>query len=124
MLYSEEREPQYNFSDFAMSLNEPDDVVAISDSRFRPDQRLMELGKWDDANTAKGRLEEKQRAKRREREAEAELAKREGRLYEDHKPVWFEKVYDEMSDLEIHVYKGGYWEAKEKQDWSMCPDIF
>lgn len=84
----------------------------------------MELGKWDDANTAKGKLEEKQRAKRREREAEAVLAKREGRLYEDYKPVWFEKVYDEMSDLEIHVYKGGYWEAKEKQDWSICPDIF
>ncbi|CAB3985242.1 Hypothetical predicted protein [Paramuricea clavata] len=120
----EDRELQYNFSDFAMSLNEPDDLVAISDSRFRPDQRLMELGKWDDANTAKGKLEEKQRAKRREREAEAELAKREGRVYEDYKPVWFEKVYDEMSDLEIHVYKGGYWEAKEKQDWSICPDIF
>jgi AAA+ ATPase superfamily predicted ATPase len=84
----------------------------------------MELGKWDDANTAKGKLEEKQRTKRREREAEAVLAKRAGRLYEDYKPVWFEKVYDEMSDLEIHVYKGGYWEAKEKQDWSICPDIF
>lgn len=24
----------------------------------------------------------------------------------------------------ICVYKGGYWEAKEKQDWSTCPDIF
>ena len=24
----------------------------------------------------------------------------------------------------IHAYKGGYWEAKQKQDWSMCPDIF
>ncbi|XP_046841435.1 oxysterol-binding protein 1-like isoform X2 [Xenia sp. Carnegie-2017] len=119
-----DRELQYNFSDFAMSLNEPDDSVALTDSRFRPDQRLMELGKWDEANSAKGRLEEKQRAKRREREAEAELAKREGRVFEDYKPVWFEKVHDELSGLEIHVYKGGYWEAKEKQDWSMCPDIF
>lgn len=24
----------------------------------------------------------------------------------------------------ICVYKGGYWEAKEKQDWSTCPNIF
>lgn len=84
----------------------------------------MELGKWDEANTTKGRLEEKQRAKRRIREAEAEAAKKEGRLFEEYKPVWFDKVFDELSNMDIHVYKGGYWEAKEKQDWSMCPDIF
>ena len=32
------------------------------------------------------------------------------------------KVFDELSNMDIHV--GGHWEAKEKQDWSMCPDIF
>merc|ERR1712037_382695 len=24
----------------------------------------------------------------------------------------------------IYVYKGGYWENSDKQDWSMCPDIY
>ena len=24
----------------------------------------------------------------------------------------------------IHVYSGNYWESKDKQDWSKCPDIF
>ena len=107
-----------------MGLNEPDNLVALTDSRFRPDQRLMELGNWDEANNTKGKLEEKQRARRRTREAEAESAKKEGRLYEDYKPLWFEKVLDDLSGLEMHVYKGGYWEAKEKQDWSVCPDLF
>jgi len=24
----------------------------------------------------------------------------------------------------IFVYDGGYWEAKERRDWSKCPNIF
>lgn len=50
-----------------------------TDSRNRPDQRLMEEGRWDEANTEKLRLEEKQRATRRRREAEAEQAAAEGK---------------------------------------------
>ena len=41
----------------------------------------MEVGRWDEANTEKVRLEEKQRAVRRQREAEQELATQEGREY-------------------------------------------
>ena len=52
--------------------------LAPTDSRKRPDQRLMEEGKWDEANDEKLRLEEKQRAARRQRELEAELAIQEG----------------------------------------------
>ena len=52
--------------------------LAPTDSRLRPDQRLMEEGKWDDANDEKLRLEEKQRAARRQRELESELAVQEG----------------------------------------------
>ena len=39
--------------------------VAPTDSRLRPDQRLMELGRWDEANLEKERLEVKQRRKRK-----------------------------------------------------------
>lgn len=38
----------------------------------------MEEGRWDEANTEKVRLEEKQRAVRRQRESEAEKAAGEG----------------------------------------------
>lgn len=55
----------YNFNQFAIELNEPEQGVAPTDSRLRPDQRLMELGRWDEANTEKERLEVKQRRKRR-----------------------------------------------------------
>lgn len=56
----------------ACQLNEPEEGVAPTDSRNRPDQRLMEEGKWDEANTIKVQLEEKQRATRKEREASEE----------------------------------------------------
>ena len=48
-----EAEKYYFFSDFAASLNEMEDGVAPTDSRLRPDQRLMEEGRWDEANTEK-----------------------------------------------------------------------
>ena len=61
-----------------MSLNEPEEGMAPTDSRLRPDQRLMEEGSWDEANEVKLKLEEKQRQKRREREQEANQAAEEG----------------------------------------------
>ncbi|TNN18147.1 Oxysterol-binding protein, partial [Schistosoma japonicum] len=54
----------YHFSRFAIELNEMEDGVAPTDSRNRPDQRLMEQGFWDQANEEKRRLELKQRNKR------------------------------------------------------------
>lgn len=73
----------YFFSDLALTLNEPEERVAPTDSRLRPDQRLMESGRWDEANVEKQRLEEKQRAVRRRREAEAVEALEEGEMLRD-----------------------------------------
>lgn len=53
--------------------------MGMTDSRLRPDQKLMEEGRWDEANSEKQRLEEKQRAVRRRREAEASDALDDGR---------------------------------------------
>ncbi|XP_041524782.1 oxysterol-binding protein 2-like isoform X4 [Microtus oregoni] len=63
----ENAENMYYFSELALTLNEQEDGVAPTDSRLRPDQRLMEKGRWDEANTEKQRLEEKQRLNRRRR---------------------------------------------------------
>lgn len=60
-------------------MNEPEEGVAPTDSRNRPDQRLMEEGKWDEANRVKIMLEEKQRLTRKHRESEVEKAKEEGK---------------------------------------------
>ncbi|MGH0175875.1 UNVERIFIED_CONTAM: hypothetical protein FKN15_071108 [Acipenser sinensis] len=67
----ENAENMYYFSNLALSLNEEEEGVAPTDSRLRPDQRMMENGHWDEANSEKQRLEEKQRAVRRKRESEA-----------------------------------------------------
>jgi len=120
-----EADKYYFFSKFTCELNEPEEFVAPTDSRLRPDQRMMEEGRWDEANTEKVRLEEKQRAVRRQREVEAELAQQEGREYEGPKPTWYRAVPDQFNGGKlIHEYQGGYWEAKEQQDWTKCADIF
>uniref|UniRef100_A0A3Q0RSY9 Oxysterol-binding protein n=1 Tax=Amphilophus citrinellus TaxID=61819 RepID=A0A3Q0RSY9_AMPCI len=120
----ENAENMYYFSALALTLNELEEGVALTDSRLRPDQKLMEEGRWDEANSEKQRLEEKQRAVRRRREAEASDALDEGREYEGYQPLWFYQRRDSVTGETNFVYKGGYWEAKERQDWSMCPNIF
>ena len=62
----------YNFTEFAVTLNEPEEDVAPTDSRRRPDQRLMEEGKWEEANKIKAELEMIQRAARKELELQVE----------------------------------------------------
>ncbi|XP_039625846.1 oxysterol-binding protein 2-like isoform X2 [Polypterus senegalus] len=120
----ENAENMYCFSELALTLNEFEEGVAPTDSRLRPDQRLMENGLWDEANVEKQRLEEKQRSVRRRREAESAEALNGGRVYENYQPLWFEKKVDSATGEMTYMYKGGYWEAKEKQDWKICPDIF
>uniref|UniRef100_A0A3Q1H4Y9 Oxysterol-binding protein n=1 Tax=Acanthochromis polyacanthus TaxID=80966 RepID=A0A3Q1H4Y9_9TELE len=121
----ENAENMYYFSALALTLNEPEEGVGLTDSRLRPDQRLMEDGRWDEANSEKQRLEEKQRAVRRRREAEASDALDEEKFEKNRKtPLWFHQRRDSVTGETNFVYKGGYWESKDRQDWSMCPDIF
>uniref|UniRef100_A0AAR2JE67 Oxysterol-binding protein n=1 Tax=Pygocentrus nattereri TaxID=42514 RepID=A0AAR2JE67_PYGNA len=120
----ENAENMHYFSSLALTLNEPEEGVAPTDSRLRPDQRLMEAGLWDEANVHKQRLEERQRLERKRREAQTNIALEEGREVEMYQPLWFEKRLDSETRESSYVYRGGYWEAKEKQDWSQCPSIF
>lgn len=125
----EDCEKYYFFTELACQLNEPEEGVAPTDSRNRPDQRLMENGLWDEANAEKLRLEEKQRAARRAREHEAERAAAEGSLqsdlpYEGYEPLWFKKQTDPYTGSLCHMYNHEYWQCKEKGDWSRCPNIF
>lgn len=117
-------EKYYNFTTLAAQLNEMEEGVAPTDSRLRPDQRLMEDGAWDESNREKLRLEEKQRTKRKQREAEAEGAASKGQPFPPYQPVWFTQEREEGTDSIVHVHTGGYWDHKKKQEWSKCPDIF
>lgn len=46
-------ELMYGFAEFAASLNEPEEGVAPTDSRLRPDQRIMEEQDFNRANEEK-----------------------------------------------------------------------
>ncbi|KAH8251945.1 hypothetical protein KR038_011766 [Drosophila bunnanda] len=119
-----ESEKFYNFTTLACQLNEEEEGVAPTDSRRRPDQRLMEQGAWDESNKEKLRLEEKQRTVRRQREAEAEKAAAEGRPYPAYEPMWFKREQEEGSEDFVYLFKNTYWEAKAAQDFEGCPEIF
>lgn len=107
-------EKRYHFSDFTITLNEMESRIAPTDSRLRKDQRLMEGGSWDEANTEKQRLEATQRERRKIRTAGGQ----------PWTPRWFKAHHDSSSNEQIFTYTGKYWEAKEKQDWSNSPTIF
>jgi hypothetical protein len=102
---------RYNFTRFAITLNELTpglkEKLPPTDSRLRPDQRYLENGEYEMANSEKLRLEQRQRQARKMQES-------------GWKPRWFAK--DKASGS--YRYMGGYWEAREKRKWDSCPDIF
>ncbi|XP_061350274.1 oxysterol-binding protein-related protein 1D isoform X2 [Gastrolobium bilobum] len=101
---------RYNLSPFAISLNEimPGLLGKLppTDSRLRPDQRYLENGEYELSNAEKLRLEQLQRQARKMQER-------------GWQPRWFKKDEDGS-----YRYMGGYWEAREKNNWDGIPDIF
>uniref|UniRef100_A0A914NXS1 Uncharacterized protein n=1 Tax=Panagrolaimus davidi TaxID=227884 RepID=A0A914NXS1_9BILA len=114
----------YHFTKLAIELNEEDESVAPTDSRRRPDQRLMERGLWEEANKVKSEVEDRQRVVRKKREADVETAMAEGRPCPEYAPLWFEKTQDEYTGAVIHVFKNEYWDCKNKGDWNRCPNLW
>ncbi|KAI6192906.1 hypothetical protein M3Y99_01907000 [Aphelenchoides fujianensis] len=91
----------YGFNRFTMALNElhADErpLLPPTDSRFRPDQRLLENGEPERAEEAKKRLEKEQR----------------GRSALAHRPLWFERERDAFTGRSLWLSNGRYWPAKE-----------
>lgn len=112
-------ESMYNFTAMAIELNEPEDGVAPTDSRLRPDMRMMENGNWETANIEKGRLEEKQRVDTKKFQDMLESGQKVVQ-----RPIWFKKCFDRSSNTPRYIYQGQYWKCKEQNDWSRCPDLF
>ena len=107
-------EKVYNFTALTCSLNEPEDGVAPTDSRHRPDQRLMENQDFPAANAMKVRLEQAQRVRR-------------GQRNKDHVTLeakWFVKRKCAVVGDEVWRFTGEYWDCKERQEWSRCSAIF
>jgi len=117
----------FNLTPFVVTLNAVTDRLRPwlppTDTRLRPDQRAMENGEYDLAATEKNRVEEKQRAKRREREERGE----------DFSPRWFSKGRCETTGEEYWVFNGEYWKERAKagsgeldddEKWNGVEEIF
>ncbi|KAL8690145.1 MAG: hypothetical protein Q9218_004344 [Villophora microphyllina] len=112
----------FNLTPFVVTFQSlPDKLRPIlppTDTRFRPDQRAMEDGEYDLAATEKNRVEEKQRAVRRQREASGE----------EYVPRWFTKGKDDVTGEEFWESNGEYWRNRDEVSqggrWKGVQDIF
>lgn len=104
----------YSFTSFAMQLNElhkeMEGVIPQTDCRLRPDIRAMENGDIDLASEEKKRLEEKQRAARKNR----------SKSDEEWKTKWFQQGQNPHTSSQDWLFCGGYWD----RTYSQQPDIY
>uniref|UniRef100_A0A673C3I4 Oxysterol-binding protein n=1 Tax=Sphaeramia orbicularis TaxID=375764 RepID=A0A673C3I4_9TELE len=104
----------YSFTSFAMQLNElhkdMEGVIPQTDCRLRPDIRAMENGDIDLASEEKKRLEEKQRAARKNR----------SKSDEDWKTRWFNQGQNPHTNSQDWLFTGGYWD----RTYTQLPDIY
>uniref|UniRef100_A0A452J0Z0 Oxysterol-binding protein-related protein 1 n=1 Tax=Gopherus agassizii TaxID=38772 RepID=A0A452J0Z0_9SAUR len=112
----------YNFTSFAMALNELDkemeSVVPKTDCRLRPDIRAMENGEIDIASEEKKRLEEKQRAVRKNRSKSEEDWKTSHLTALG--PRWFHQGPNPYTGAQDWLYSGNYWD----RNYFNLPDIY
>ena len=125
-------EAPFNLTAFAITLNALNPTLKQhlppTDTRLRPDQRAMEEGQYDFAAEEKNRLEEKQRARRAERQRKGESI--------HGKPRWFKRATDSQFIMgeEYWQFTGDYWKVREEvgqkkakgedAQWPEVEDIF
>ncbi|XP_057211146.1 oxysterol-binding protein-related protein 6-like isoform X1 [Triplophysa rosa] len=106
----------FGFSQYARELNElTDDIkdkLPPTDTRYRPDQRLLEEGKVTEADKRKDEIEEKQRERRKE------LAKR----GEEHVPRFFKRTLDHAG-REVWVTNETYWKIRENPAFTSTENL-
>ncbi|CDH57471.1 oxysterol-binding protein [Lichtheimia corymbifera JMRC:FSU:9682] len=116
----------YGFTRYCVELNEITEIerdkIPITDTRYRPDQRLYENGLVDEADAEKQRIEQKQRERRKEFEQQGVVWK----------PRWFTLQQDAYADPSFipqpedsptpntpqsFQYTGQYWQCRETGQW-------
>ncbi|XP_062859831.1 oxysterol-binding protein-related protein 7 [Trichomycterus rosablanca] len=106
----------YGFSSFAMEMNELtpelEPLLPPTDTRLRPDQRMLEEGRVNEADKKKDEVEEKQRERRKH------LAKR----GEEHIPRFFRKSVD-AAGREVWLTNGTYWKLRENPGFTNIKNV-
>ncbi|XP_077358451.1 oxysterol-binding protein-related protein 7 isoform X2 [Festucalex cinctus] len=106
----------YGFSAFAMELNQLTadlkPLLPPTDSRLRPDQRMLEEGRVEETDTKKDEIEELQRERRKEL----------GKKGEEHVPAFFKKAKDSCG-RDVWLTNGTYWKLREDPGFANLPCI-
>lgn len=116
----------FNLTPYAVLLNDLPkglhDWLPPTDCRLRPDLRLFETGKYEEADVMKRNLEEFQRSTRKKREAGQVPA---------HKPKFFSKVIDVDTQADYwqpHRMAAEstpeYWVRRKNRQWDSLEKIF
>lgn len=108
---------RYGFTEFAASLNEVTEIekdkMCITDSRLRRDQRALEEGDVDAAEEYKQVLENEQRSRRKELQAEGK----------EWTPRWFVRGNEGEEVWRLKHGKDGYWDERAKGSWAGVEDV-
>lgn len=103
--FPEDNDLYYGFTRFAIELNEllPGEAAHLppTDSRLRPDQRLLEEGRIPEAESEKLRVEKVQR----------DTKKRRDELGKPYEPRWFRRLTANGQDH--YQYNNEYWRLRE-----------
>uniref|UniRef100_A0A8C1YG18 Oxysterol-binding protein n=1 Tax=Cyprinus carpio TaxID=7962 RepID=A0A8C1YG18_CYPCA len=103
----EDHEQYYGFTQFAIELNELEEglkpLLPLTDTRFRPDQRLLEEGDIAGAEEQKERIEVLQRERRRVLQENSMT----------HSPRFFKRAEDDS-----WVSNGTYWDVRKDPGFS------
>jgi hypothetical protein len=112
-------EAKYFFTEFAMNLNnfneDMKDTLPPTDSRFRPDQRALELGNYDLAAKEKERLEVNQRKRNKLQSSKG-----------PYKALYFTETYDDETGELVYLYNNDkcYWKDRNEKNFEKFPKIF
>ena len=109
---------KYIIPQYCCNLNylpdELKEVIPVSDTRNRPDQKEYELGSTEKSQEIKAILEEMQVYKQ-------DILDKSNK---EHQPIYFTNEYNEDSKDFVFMYKGGYWEDRKNKKFSKLKNVF
>ena len=103
----------YILPEYSCNLNYLNDelkkVLPITDTRFRPDQKEYEIGSTEKSQEIKKNIEGMQVYKQEILDSKKK----------EHQPYYFSNEYNEESKDFVFMYKGGYWEDRNKKNFKL-----
>ena len=109
---------KYIIPEYCCNLNylpdELKEIIPVSDTRNRPDQKEYEIGSTEKSQELKAIIEEMQVYKQ-------DILDKSNK---EHQPIYFTNEYNEDSKDFVYMYKGGYWEDRKNKKFKNLKNVF